>query len=268
MEGSLIGWVANHRRHHVFSDRPGDPHSPHEYDGAGHRPAARLRRTRTSAGCSRSNATSAERFAPDLVRDTDVAIISRLFPLFAVFSLAAPFFLGWAWSGTIGGALTALLVGRRGAHDAAAPRDVERELDLSHVREAARDRQGPEHQLRAARRASRSARRGTTSTTRTRARRATARSRTRSIRRPRSSASSNEPAGPPTCTGRRSRRSRPAQTLIRRVSASRHCDRNPRACLCHADLRSCAQTVAHRTRRGIAWPPKSPDRAGRSRARA
>ena len=43
MEGSLIGWVANHRRHHVFSDRPGDPHSPHVNDRGRHRPAARLR---------------------------------------------------------------------------------------------------------------------------------------------------------------------------------------------------------------------------------
>ena len=44
--------------------------------------------TRTSAGSSGANATSAERYAPDLVSDSDVAIISRLFPLFAVFSLA------------------------------------------------------------------------------------------------------------------------------------------------------------------------------------
>src|SRR5690242_6826644 len=31
LEGSVTGWVANHRRHHRFSDMPGDPHSPHEY---------------------------------------------------------------------------------------------------------------------------------------------------------------------------------------------------------------------------------------------
>ena len=109
MEGSLIGWVANHRRHHVFSDRPGDPHSPHVNDRRGS-PARCAASSHAHIGwLFRVNATSAERFAPDLVRDSDVAIISRLFPLFAVFSLAAPFFLGWAWSGTIGGALTALL---------------------------------------------------------------------------------------------------------------------------------------------------------------
>jgi stearoyl-CoA desaturase (delta-9 desaturase) len=30
-EGDVIGWVAIHRRHHAFSDRPGDPHSPYRY---------------------------------------------------------------------------------------------------------------------------------------------------------------------------------------------------------------------------------------------
>ena len=109
MEGSIIGWVANHRRHHVFSDRPGDPHSPHEFDGTGFAGPLRGFFHAHIGWLFKVNATSAKRFAPDLVRDTDVAIISRLFPLFAVFSLAAPFFLGWAWSGTIGGALTALL---------------------------------------------------------------------------------------------------------------------------------------------------------------
>jgi len=30
-EGDVIGWVAIHRRHHAFTDRPGDPHSPYRY---------------------------------------------------------------------------------------------------------------------------------------------------------------------------------------------------------------------------------------------
>ena len=57
----------------------------------------------------KGDATSAERYAPDLLDDADTRIISRLFPLFAVVSLAAPFFLGWTLSGALGGALTALL---------------------------------------------------------------------------------------------------------------------------------------------------------------
>jgi fatty-acid desaturase len=31
-EGSALTWVANHRKHHLYSDQEGDPHSPH--DGA------------------------------------------------------------------------------------------------------------------------------------------------------------------------------------------------------------------------------------------
>ena len=66
-------------------------------------------RTRTSAGCSKADTTSAERYAPELINDADTRIISRLFPLFAVFSLAAPFFLGWSLSASLEGAFTALL---------------------------------------------------------------------------------------------------------------------------------------------------------------
>src|SRR5665809_60562 len=30
VEGSVIKWVADHRKHHAFADEPGDPHSPHD----------------------------------------------------------------------------------------------------------------------------------------------------------------------------------------------------------------------------------------------
>jgi len=36
VQGSVLKWVANHRRHHLYADKPGDVHSPH-YDGLGHR---------------------------------------------------------------------------------------------------------------------------------------------------------------------------------------------------------------------------------------
>jgi stearoyl-CoA desaturase (Delta-9 desaturase) len=35
IEGPVISWVADHRKHHAFSDRPGDPHSPHVDHGRG-----------------------------------------------------------------------------------------------------------------------------------------------------------------------------------------------------------------------------------------
>jgi stearoyl-CoA desaturase (delta-9 desaturase) len=108
VEGSVVGWVAIHRRHHVFSDKPGDPHSPHEF-GPG--PAEQLRGfAHAHVGwLFKADATSAERYAPDLLADADTMIISRLFPIFAVASLAAPFFLGWTITGALSGAFTAFL---------------------------------------------------------------------------------------------------------------------------------------------------------------
>jgi stearoyl-CoA desaturase (Delta-9 desaturase) len=107
VEGSLIAWVANHRRHHMFSDQPGDPHSPlfppgkeGTLRGFIHAHVGWLFGTET---------TSADRFAPDMLADPDAVMISRLFPFFALASLALPFFAGWLWSGNLVGALTALV---------------------------------------------------------------------------------------------------------------------------------------------------------------
>jgi len=108
LEGSLIGWVANHRRHHMFSDRPGDPHSPHSY-GPG--PGALLRGL-LHAHCGwlfAPDTTPSQRFAPDLLGDRDIVVVSRLFPLLAIASLAFPFAIGWVASGNVGGAVTGLL---------------------------------------------------------------------------------------------------------------------------------------------------------------
>jgi stearoyl-CoA desaturase (delta-9 desaturase) len=109
VEGSVLGWVANHRRHHMFSDRSGDPHSPYVKGGA------RLGLVRGFLHAHlgwlfTADDTVAQRFAPDLLRDRDVVVISKLFPLLALASLALPFGLGWALSGgTVAGALTALI---------------------------------------------------------------------------------------------------------------------------------------------------------------
>jgi fatty-acid desaturase len=41
IEGPVISWVADHRKHHAFSDQEGDPHSPHVGHGGGWRGALR-----------------------------------------------------------------------------------------------------------------------------------------------------------------------------------------------------------------------------------
>ncbi len=110
LEGSVVSWVANHRRHHTFSDRDGDPHSPHRY-GDGPMAQARGFLHAHVGWLFASNPASAERFAPDLLADRDIVLIGQLFPLLALTSLAIPFGLGWLLGGTVSSGLTALLWG-------------------------------------------------------------------------------------------------------------------------------------------------------------
>ena len=108
LEGSVVSWVANHRRHHMFSDQPGDPHSPHGFGPSGLAQLKGLFHAHIGWLFS-PDGTSKDRFAPDLLRDPDVVRMSRLFPVFAIASFAVPFGLGYAISGTLTGALTGLL---------------------------------------------------------------------------------------------------------------------------------------------------------------
>jgi stearoyl-CoA desaturase (delta-9 desaturase) len=107
-EGAVIGWVANHRLHHTFADRPGDPHSP-ALHGSG-MTARWVGLWHAHMGWFfRPPATAESRYAPDLLADGDLRTVSRLFPLWCVLSLALPFGVGWAWGGGLGAAGTALL---------------------------------------------------------------------------------------------------------------------------------------------------------------
>jgi stearoyl-CoA desaturase (delta-9 desaturase) len=110
IEGSVTSWVANHRRHHAYTDRAGDPHSPYQYGGG----SLALVRGAVHAHFGwlfQPQPTDEARWAPDLVRDPDLVLISRLFPLLAVSSLAVPALIGWVATGTAAGALGGLVWG-------------------------------------------------------------------------------------------------------------------------------------------------------------
>jgi stearoyl-CoA desaturase (Delta-9 desaturase) len=108
VQGSVTSWVATHRRHHMYSDLPGDPHSPHRYGD--HGPALLRGIAFSHVGwLFVSDASSAARYAPDMLRDRDMRRIDRLFPVLAVASLAIPFAAGYVLAGTLTGALIALL---------------------------------------------------------------------------------------------------------------------------------------------------------------
>jgi stearoyl-CoA desaturase (delta-9 desaturase) len=108
IEGSVISWVANHRRHHVYSDKPGDPHSPHATAKGVLGPLRGFAHAHVG-WLFANDPSSPERYAADLVRDRDISIVSKLFPVFAVASLGIPFGIGWISSRTLAGALTALV---------------------------------------------------------------------------------------------------------------------------------------------------------------
>lgn len=109
-EGSINAWVANHRRHHAYTDDTGDPHSPYSYG------TSRWGRTRGTVHAHvgwlfQSQPTDEARWVPDLVADRDLVMISRLFPIFCVISLAVPALIGWAFTGTLAGAIGGLVWG-------------------------------------------------------------------------------------------------------------------------------------------------------------
>jgi stearoyl-CoA desaturase (delta-9 desaturase) len=107
-QGGPIGWVADHRRHHVFSDQDQDPHSPHRY-GRGIGSQLRGLWHAQIGWLFTHNRTSWSRHAADLLADRDVVMMNSLFPVWCVASLAVPFGLGWLLGGDIWSALTALL---------------------------------------------------------------------------------------------------------------------------------------------------------------
>ena len=80
IEGPVISWVADHRKHHAFSDQEGDPHSPHVDHGVGWRGALRgLAHAHVGWLFVHTERGSRERYAPDLIADPVVSFVDRTF---------------------------------------------------------------------------------------------------------------------------------------------------------------------------------------------
>jgi stearoyl-CoA desaturase (delta-9 desaturase) len=113
VQGAVIDWVADHRKHHTFTDEEGDPHSPHAGVGSGLRGmVSGLWHAHVGWLFSTQGQASSKRFAPDLVQDATMRRINRNFPMLALASLLVPFLLGLAISGgSLLAGLSALLWG-------------------------------------------------------------------------------------------------------------------------------------------------------------
>jgi len=111
VEGPVTRWVADHRRHHAYSDQEGDPHSPWRYGETF--PALCKGLWHAHVGWLFDiEQTDQKRFAPDLLADPDVARVNRLFPLWVLLSLGLPPLAGAGLASLTGqgvaiGALTA-----------------------------------------------------------------------------------------------------------------------------------------------------------------
>jgi stearoyl-CoA desaturase (delta-9 desaturase) len=112
-QGPLIFWVAIHRRHHAYSDRPGDPHSPNLHErsifgtlsGLWHAHVGWLFDFETADWV---------RYAPDLLRESGIFRLHRLYPLWVLLGLLIPSIAGgllaWTWPGVFYGFLWGGLV--------------------------------------------------------------------------------------------------------------------------------------------------------------
>ena len=106
IEGPATRWVADHRRHHAYSDQEGDPHSPWRY-GTDFRSLCKGLYHAHVGWLFDVEQTDQKRFVPDLLADRDIARISRLFPMWVAISLLLPAVVGGLWSMSWTGALTA-----------------------------------------------------------------------------------------------------------------------------------------------------------------
>jgi stearoyl-CoA desaturase (Delta-9 desaturase) len=106
VQGPVIRWVADHRRHHKFSDRDGDPHSPWRFGTSVGALSKGLLHAHMGWLFAPEH-TNPRMYVPDLLADRDIRRISAFFPLITAASLLLPALAGGVWAGSWTGALTA-----------------------------------------------------------------------------------------------------------------------------------------------------------------
>jgi stearoyl-CoA desaturase (delta-9 desaturase) len=112
VQGPVISWVADHRKHHAHTDEEGDPHSPHVgHDGGLRGVLAGLWHAHSGWLMSTQGRADWKRYAADLYEDPGMRMIGRRFIPLVFLSLALPALAGYAVSGTLAGAATGLLWG-------------------------------------------------------------------------------------------------------------------------------------------------------------
>jgi len=107
VQGDVISWVSDHRKHHAFADEDGDPHSPHGHGGGLKGALHGLYHAHVGWLFENHSRADAKRYARDLLDDPGMKLISRNFIPIVLLSLLIPALLGYLATGTAAGALTA-----------------------------------------------------------------------------------------------------------------------------------------------------------------
>jgi stearoyl-CoA desaturase (Delta-9 desaturase) len=112
IEGPVISWVADHRKHHTYADVEGDPHSPHVDHGHGWKGALKgLLHAHVGWLFIHTHRGNKARYARDLLEDPLIRFVDRTFVVWVLVGLLVPFGLGYLIGGSLYAALTGLLWG-------------------------------------------------------------------------------------------------------------------------------------------------------------
>jgi stearoyl-CoA desaturase (Delta-9 desaturase) len=111
VEGPVMNWVADHRKHHAHTDQEGDPHSPHGHGDGFKGAVSGLYYAHVGWLFDHSGTSEHSKYARDLYEDRGMQLINQLFLLWVAIGFAIPALIGLAITGTWRGAFEAALWG-------------------------------------------------------------------------------------------------------------------------------------------------------------
>ena len=111
MQGPVISWVADHRKHHAHTDKEGDPHSPHGHGGGLRGAIAGLWYAHMGWLFQVSGTSEHARYARDLHEDRGMRFIHSTFGLWVTVGILLPAGIGYLFEPTLAGAAKAALWG-------------------------------------------------------------------------------------------------------------------------------------------------------------
>jgi stearoyl-CoA desaturase (delta-9 desaturase) len=112
VQGPVVAWVADHRKHHAHADEEGDPHSPHTTHDDGAKGVLQgLYHAHIGWLWSDWGRADWNKYAPDLAEDRVMVAMSRVYVPFVILTFGLPGLIGYLLTGTWAGALTGFLWG-------------------------------------------------------------------------------------------------------------------------------------------------------------